>query len=80
MSKVTAPTKFAHLDEALEQVLGETIPEYLPRSVIRFWIARDLVEHNGARFAPILKGVAFKSAAVDAWQTAETTVIEVVPD
>jgi len=80
MSKVTVPAKFSHLDETLEQILGETVPEYLPRSVIRFWIARDLVEHSGARFAPKLKGVAFKRAAVDAWRAAEKAAVEVIPD
>ena len=79
MSKVTAPTRFVYLDQALEQVLGETVPEYLPRSVIRFWIARDLVGHNGARYVPKLSGVAFKRAAADAWRATEVAAVEVVP-
>lgn len=80
MSKVTAPAKFAQFGETLEQALGEAVPEYLPRSVLRFWIARDLIEHGGARFAPKLKGVAFKRAAVEAWRAAEKAAVEVVPD
>ena len=79
MSKAKQPTKFTQLDNTLADLLGEPVPEYLPRSVIRFWIACDLLAHSGARFEPRRPGAAFKSAAMKAWRRAADTPMEVMP-
>lgn len=80
MSKAKEPTKFAQLDNAIADQLGEHVPEYLPRSVIRFWITCNLIEHSGARFAPKLHSTAFRLAAKEAWKRAADTPMNVVPN
>jgi len=80
MSKAKEPTKFAQLDKELAELHGRPVPEYLPRSVIRFWIACDLVAHSGARFEPKRSGSEFRSAATEAWRRASDTPMEVVPN
>ena len=67
LSKVKEPAKFAELDDALTVLLGDSVPEYLPRSVIRFWVARNLIDHSGARFAAKRPGAGFRSEAKEAW-------------
>lgn len=80
MSKVKQPTKFAQLDEVLTTLLGEPVPEYLPRSVIRFWIARDLITHSGAKFEPKRPGAEFRPAAMEAWRRAAESPVIAAPD
>lgn len=77
LSKVKEPTKFAELDDALTNLLGDSVPEYLPRSVTRFWVARDLIEHSGARFAPKRPGAGFRSEAKEAWNRVADAPMEV---
>lgn len=79
MSKAKAPIKFAQLDEALTDLIGETVPAYLPRSVIRFWVACNLIEHRGARFAAKRPRAGFRSAARNAWGRVADAPMEVEP-
>lgn len=64
------PRPFEELLRKANDYSGETLPDYLPRTCLRFWLwcQPPLARKDRARYAPGAPGRQFEAAAKLAWQ------------
>jgi hypothetical protein len=68
MAKVHEPTEFSNLHQQVSAGVGEKLPDYLVRTMLRFWQQKKLVEKVRTRYR-VTSGVSFAKDAITAFES-----------